>query len=221
MRRLEAKFFAQPADVAAPGLIGKLLCRRLGQKVARLRITETEAYCGESDTACHARRGRTARTAVMYEPGGRAYVYLCYGMHEMLNIVAGPAGSPEAVLIRGVEGHDGPGKLTRALNITRALNRENLIESNRLWLEDDGFSPSLTASPRIGIAYASAEDRARLWRFRVIAASQRNRRVTPVRDDDAILANDANPRRHEQQPFQLPAFPFVPKHAAQQIEWHE
>jgi DNA-3-methyladenine glycosylase len=75
MMRLEAKFFAQPADVAAPRLIGKLLCRRLGRKVVRLRITETEAYCGEADTACHAHRGRTARTAILYEPGGRAYVY--------------------------------------------------------------------------------------------------------------------------------------------------
>ena len=197
MRRLEAKFFAQPADVAAPGLIGKLLFRRLGQKVARLRITETEAYCGESDTACHARRGRTARTAVMYEPGGRAYVYLCYGMHEMLNIVAGPAGSPEAVLIRGVEGHDGPGKLTRA------LNRENLIESNRLWLEDDGFSPSLTASPRIGIAYASAEDRARLWRFRVIAASRtfaiRAELMTQVVENQQNRFKSLSPNR----PFRL------------------
>ena len=95
--RLEAAFYAQSADVAAPGLLGKLLCRRLGRKEVRLRITETEAYCGEADTACHARRGRTARTAVMYEAGGRTYVYLCYGMHEMLNIVTAPKGSPEAV----------------------------------------------------------------------------------------------------------------------------
>ncbi|MGI5867992.1 MAG: DNA-3-methyladenine glycosylase [Kiritimatiellia bacterium] len=170
-KRLEAAFFKLSADVAAPRLLGKLLCRRLGSKVVRLRITETEAYCGEADTACHAHRGRTARTTVMYEPGGVAYIYLCYGMHEMLNIVTGPADSPEAVLIRGVEGHDGPGKLTRALGITRALNREDLLESNRLWLEDDGFSPPFTASPRIGIHYASAEDRARLWRFLAIGQS--------------------------------------------------
>ena len=114
----------------------------------------------------------------MYEPGGRAYVYLCYGMHEMLNIVTGPEGSPEAVLIRGVEGHDGPGKLTRALDITRALNRENLLESNRLWLEDDGAAPPFSASPRIGIAYASAEDRARLWRFTVGSGDKGFRQVS-------------------------------------------
>lgn len=172
--RLEAAFYAQSADVAAPGLLGKLLCRRLGRKVVRLRITETEAYCGEADTACHARRGRTARTAVMYEAGGRTYVYLCYGMHEMLNIVTGPEGSPEAVLVRGVEGHAGPGRLTRALDITRALNRENLLESKRLWIEDDGSSPPFIASPRIGIAYASAEDRARLWRFTVCEGGGRD-----------------------------------------------
>ena len=75
MMRLETEFFAQPAHVAAPRLIGKMLCRRLGRKVIRLRITETEAYCGEAETACHARHGRTARTAILYEPGGRAYVY--------------------------------------------------------------------------------------------------------------------------------------------------
>ena len=75
MIRLGAELYSQSAEVAAPRLLGKLLCRRLGRKVVRLRITETEAYCGEADTACHAHRGRTARTAVMYEPGGRAYVY--------------------------------------------------------------------------------------------------------------------------------------------------
>ncbi len=165
--RLEAEFYAQPADVAAPRLLGKLLCRGLGREVIRLRITETEAYCGEADTACHASCGRTARTAVMYEAAGRAYIYLCYGIHEMLNVVTGPEGSPEAVLIRGVEGYAGPGKLTRALNITRELNRENLFVSKRLWIEDDGVSPPFSASPRIGIDYASAEDRARLWRFTV------------------------------------------------------
>ncbi|NLE41723.1 MAG: DNA-3-methyladenine glycosylase [Lentisphaerae bacterium] len=172
--RLEAAFYAQSADVAAPGLLGKLLCRRFGRKEVRLRITETEAYCGEADTACHARRGRTARTAVMYEAGGRTYVYLCYGMHEMLNIVTGPEGSPEAVLVRGVEGHAGPDRLTRALDITRALNRENLLESKRLWIEDDGSSPPFIASPRIGIAYASAEDRALLWRFTVCEGGGRD-----------------------------------------------
>jgi DNA-3-methyladenine glycosylase len=133
--------------------------------VLRARIVETEAYFGEEDTACHAHKGRTPRTDVMYWPGGFAYVYLCYGMHDMLNVVTGPADHPEAVLVRGVEGAIGPGRVTKALGITRALNRENLVTSQRLWLESDGLHPKFTASPRIGIAYASWRDQRRKWRF--------------------------------------------------------
>ena len=130
----------------------------------RARLTETEAYYGEGDTACHARHGRTARTDILYAEGGRAYVYLCYGMHEMLNIVSGEKDHPEAVLVRGVEGFDSPGKLTRHLRITRALNAECLVSSTRLWLEDSAPLPYV-ATPRIGIPYASPRDRRRLWRF--------------------------------------------------------
>jgi DNA-3-methyladenine glycosylase len=137
----------------------------MGRRVLRLRITETEAYFGEDDTACHASRGRTPRTAVMYGDGGHAYIYLCYGMHEMFNIVSGCGGVPEAVLVRGVEGFAGPGRLTRALAISRVLNGIDLTRSRELWLEDDGTSGAFTAAPRIGIGYASPRDRARRWRF--------------------------------------------------------
>ena len=151
----------------AKALLGKVLCRRLDDgKVVRVRIVETEAYFGEEDTACHAHKGRTPRTDVMYAPGGCAYVYLCYGMHSMLNIVTGPAEHPEAVLIRGVEGASGPGRVTKALQITRELNRENLMKSRRLWIESDcAETPRFTATPRIGIGYASKRDQARKWRF--------------------------------------------------------
>ena len=101
----------------------------------------------------------------MYSPGGCAYIYLCYGMHEMLNIVTGAEGRPEAVLIRGIEGASGPGKLTKLLQIDRTLNREDLIASKRLWLESDGAVFKFTAAPRIGIAYASKRDQSRKWRF--------------------------------------------------------
>ncbi len=167
MPRLDRDVFRQSAPDLAPQLLGKLLCRRIGRKVVRLRITETEAYYGEDDSACHASRGRTPRTDIMYAEGGHAYVYLCYGIHEMFNIVSGSEGFPEAVLVRGVEGHAGPGRLTRALQITRALNREDLVASRRIWLEDDGFSIGHTTAPRIGIGYASPHDRARPWRFTV------------------------------------------------------
>ena len=166
MRRLTAEDYAVDAVTGAKTLVGAWLCRRLEDgSVVRRRITETEAYCGEEDTACHAHKGRTARTDVMYSPGGCAYVYLCYGMHEMLNVVTGPEGRPEAVLIRGVEGAEGPGRLTKLLKIDRSLNREDLVRSNRLWLESDGARVKFTSAPRIGIAYASKRDQSRKWRF--------------------------------------------------------
>lgn len=147
-------------------LIGKLLCRREGGRVYRLRITETECYFGEEDTACHAHKGRTPRTETLYAAGGIAYVYLCYGMHSLLNIVTGREGHPEAVLIRGVEGISGPGRVTKALGITRTENRLPLLKKNGLWLEDDGTPPpEWIATPRIGIDYAAREDRERPWRF--------------------------------------------------------
>ena len=129
----------------------------------RVRITETEAYFGESYTACHACHGRTKRTEVLYRPAGTIYVYLCYGIHWMLNLVTGPAENPQAVLIRGVEGAVGPGRTTRLLSIDGSLNGKTLGEE--LSLEDDGYVPNIEATPRIGIGYASQEDQARLWRF--------------------------------------------------------
>ena len=167
MSRLSPAFYAQDVLSAAPGLLGKLLCRRLPNgTVLRGRITETEAYRGEGDTACHARAGKTRRTAVMYGPGGFSYVYLCYGIHCLLNIVTGADGQPQAALIRGVEGRPGPGRVTKALSIDLSLNGVDLRSSGLLWLEDDGFAPPrILTAPRVGIAYASEEDQAREWRF--------------------------------------------------------
>ena len=149
----------------APWLIGKLLCRRTENGTLRLRITETECYYGEEDTACHAHKGRTARTDIMYREGGRAYVYLCYGIHSLLNITTGPDGHPEAVLVRGVEGVSGPGRVTKLLRIDRELNRAELIPQNGLWVEDDGFVPKIVTDTRVGIGYASQEDQDKRWRF--------------------------------------------------------
>jgi len=162
--RLSLEYYNQPALTLAPSLLGKVLCRRIGDEVIRLRITETESYCGESDTACHAHKGKTPRTSVMYKQGGIAYIYLCYGIHNLLNVVAAGENEPEAVLIRGVEGISGPGRVTKALQITRDLNREDFTTSNELWLED-GEPLFHKTTPRIGIGYASEEDKAQLWRF--------------------------------------------------------
>ena len=164
--RLGDDFYRRDVLDVAPGLVGKLLCCRDADGVVRRgRIAEVEAYRGEDDTACHARRGKTPRNSVMYGPGGTAYIYLCYGIHNLLNVVAAEAGTPEAALIRGVEGYDGPGKLTKAMSIGRDLNGACLITSDELWLEDDGTRFEYTTTPRVGIDYASDEDRARPWRF--------------------------------------------------------
>ena len=163
MSKLSYEFYHRPCLEVAQDLVGKVLVH--GD--LRLRITETESYCGESDTACHAHKGRTKRTEVMYMQAGTIYIYLCYGMHWMLNIVTGEENAPEAVLIRACEGtYNGPGKLTKALGITGQLNRGSILGAE-LWIEDDGRSPAIRALPRVGIGYASREDQERLWRFQL------------------------------------------------------
>ena len=163
---LDNGYFSGPATELAKTLIGKMLCRRLGDNVIRARITETECYYGEEDTACHAHKGRTQRTDTLYRRGGITYVYLCYGIHSLLNIVTGPSDHPEAVLIRGVEGASGPGRVTKLLGITCKDNALTLTEESGIWIEDDGKdSFKYDALPRVGIDYASDEDRRRPWRF--------------------------------------------------------
>ena len=155
----------KPAPEAAEALVGRLLVRRFPDgRETTARITETEAYFRETDTACHARFGRTKRSEILYRPAGTIYVYLCYGIHWMLNLVTGPEDDPQAVLIRGVEGVSGPGRVTKHLGIDGGLN--GMALGSALRLEDDGFRPAaVERTPRIGIGYASEEDRARLWRF--------------------------------------------------------
>ena len=163
---LSNDYFSAPATTLAPDLLGKILCRRTEGGIIRERITETECYYGEEDTACHAHKGRTERTKTMYESGGITYVYLCYGMHAMLNIVTGQGEHPEAVLIRGVESANGPGRATKFMQITTRDNALPLTEDSGIWIEDDGIpSPEYTALPRVGIDYATTEDRNRKWRY--------------------------------------------------------
>ena len=163
--RIEKEFYRKDAVELAQSLLGKVICRNWNGEVLRGRITETEAYMC-FDSACHAYRGKTKRNAPLFEVGGKAYVYLCYGIHELFNIVSGEVGNAQAVLIRGVEGAAGPGRATKFLKIDRSLNGIDLVESDELWLEDDGFSfNSFEAKTRIGIDYADEIDRNRLWRF--------------------------------------------------------
>lgn len=159
-----AEILNKPAPEAAEALVGKILLRRFPDgRELRARITETEAYFRETDTACHARFGRTKRSEILYHPAGTIYVYLCYGIHWMLNLVTGAADDPQAVLIRGLESVSGPGRVTKFLGIDGSLNDTPL--GTALALEDDGFRPELQRTGRIGIGYASPEDQARLWRF--------------------------------------------------------
>ena len=161
MIRLEQTFYAQPALTLAQALIGKVIVRRVRRKVFHARIVETEAYIGAHDLACHAAKGRTNRTEVMFGPPGRAYVYLIYGMYDMFNIVAGDVDDPQAVLIRAAEPLNGwsmdlsgPGKFARGLQITRADNGVELTGDQLHLLDDPADRPQVVATPRIGIDYA-------------------------------------------------------------------
>lgn len=160
---IPASFLARDARRVARDLLGKNLCQRANGKIRRFKILETEAYLGEQDLASHARSGRDGRAAPMFGPAGYWYVYLVYGMHEMLNIVTGQVGQAGAVLIRRVEGLSGPSKLTNALKITRALNNQPAAPKTGLWLEYNNkisargrYALGVKATPRVGVAYAGA-----------------------------------------------------------------
>ena len=139
--------------------------RRDDGEILRMRITETEAYLGMEDTACHASRGKTDRNYPLWLAGGHTYVYLCYGMYNMFNIITGEEGEPQGVLIRGIEGYQGPGKFTKFCAIDRSFSEIDMRVSDILWLEDDGYDAEVVRSHRVGIAYAEEKDREALWRF--------------------------------------------------------
>jgi DNA-3-methyladenine glycosylase len=165
---LPKSFFQRPALKVAEELIGKFLVREIEGKEIALMVTEVEAYGGEHDLACHASKGKTSRTKVMYEKGGVWYVYLIYGMYFMLNIVTGEKEKPAAVLIRGVEGKNGPGKLTRHLEIDKRLNGKEASKETGLWFEDRGVKidkKDIKKTPRIGVDYAGPIWSKKLWRF--------------------------------------------------------
>ncbi len=159
--RLPRDFFAREAAVVARALIGCVLVHR---KRAGM-IVETEAYVGPHDLACHARFGPTERTSVMFGPGGFTYVYLCYGIHEMFNIVTGAEGDGQAVLVRAIAPvrglpedatvGRGPGKVTRALGLDRRHDRRDLSRG-ALYVAAHATPPKIARGPRIGVDYAGA-----------------------------------------------------------------
>jgi DNA-3-methyladenine glycosylase len=158
MKKLPRSFYARDADTVAHDLIGSVLVR--GNR--RARIVETEAYVGEHDLACHASRGKTNRTAIMFGEAGHAYVYFIYGMYDMLNIVTGPQGVAQAVLIRAAEPLDdweadlsGPGKLTRAFGIRVKGDNGLDLTGERMYLtRGPRAKPRILRTPRIGVDYA-------------------------------------------------------------------
>ncbi|MCP9453009.1 MAG: DNA-3-methyladenine glycosylase [Nitrospira sp.] len=170
---LKRPYFLRPTLTVARDLIGKYLVRHNGGEVLAGKIVEVEAYVGTSDRACHASKGRTARTEVMFGPPGVAYVYLIYGMYHCLNVVTEREGFPAAVLIRAMEVDgrliDGPGRLCRLLKIDRSLNGLDLTLKQFLWFEDRGVPVArrdIDQLPRIGVDYAGEWAR-KPWRFRL------------------------------------------------------
>jgi DNA-3-methyladenine glycosylase len=163
------EFQSRRPQVLARWLLGKMLVRTTPSGRLEGVICEVEAYSGERDLACHASKGRTKRTEVLYQAGGVWYVYLCYGIHEMLNLVTGPAGYPAAVLIRGVAGLIGPGRLTKKMRIGRALNGAVAVPASGLHVEDQGVRVPkilITDGPRVGVHYAGPIWAEKPWRFR-------------------------------------------------------
>ncbi len=155
-------FFDRPAQLLAPDLLGQILVHREIGRERRARIVETEAYLGPRDRASHAFHGRTGRTETLFGPPGRAYVYLIYGIHELLNIVAGKQeGEAQCVLIRAGEAIDGwkadlsgPGKLTKALGIERRHNGLDLAGEELYLVSDPVYRPRILVTRRVGIDYA-------------------------------------------------------------------
>lgn len=187
-KRLERDFYIRDAVTVAKELLGKIIVKkRADGRIFSGRIIETEAYMGTVDKASHSYGNRkTKRTEIMYKEGGHSYVFLIYGMYECFNVTVSYEGNPEAVLIRGIEPlenkeqmfierkvkkekdiSNGPGKLTKALGITREDNGEDFVTSNTIWLEEDDFivkKEDIAEDVRIGIDYAE-EDALKPWRF--------------------------------------------------------
>jgi DNA-3-methyladenine glycosylase len=162
---LDQNFFLRDVLEIAPELPGKKIIRMINGERKEYIITEVEAYRGTEDLACHASKGRTKRTEIMYHKGGFIYMYLIYGMYWMLNIVTGQEEIPQAVLIRSIQGANGPGRVSRELQLDGSFYGENIINSKRIWLEEGLQSPKIITATRIGVEYAGEYWKNLPWRF--------------------------------------------------------
>jgi DNA-3-methyladenine glycosylase len=187
VKRLDRRFFNRKTTTVARELLGCRLVHLENDKRLAGMITETEAYCGEQDLACHAKAGRTPRTEVMYGPPGIAYVYFTYGMHWLFNCVTRPEGDPEAVLVRGIEPTEGldimaarrgkqpqrdwangPAKLTMALGINGRHNQLDLVAPDAAIFIEEGMDipdEHVTIGPRIGLNTVPEPWKNKPWRF--------------------------------------------------------
>lgn len=167
VEKIQKDFYLRDVLEVAPALLGKrlVIARQEGRSV--YTITETEAYQGTGDMACHASKGKTPRTEVMFREGGIIYMYLIYGMYWMMNIVTSTENNPQAVLIRSLDKVNGPGRLTREMGLDRSFNGESLVDSPRIWLESGSRPNKIHTSPRIGINYAGEPWVSKPWRFYV------------------------------------------------------
>jgi DNA-3-methyladenine glycosylase len=166
-RQLGSSFFDRKAEHVAQDLIGCHLVRKRGRRFVKYAITETEAYVGPHDLACHSSRGRTKRTEPIFGPPGTFYIYLVHGLHWMLNVVTGPVGYPAAVLLRRAGGIIGPGRLARALGVTGTLNGRTVGPEAGVWFTT-GVRPAsvqILLTPRIGVDYAGPIWSAKPLRF--------------------------------------------------------
>lgn len=188
-KKLSKRFYMENRpELLAPKLLGKILKTNIDGKLCGGRIVEVEAYCGLRDRACHAFNGKTKRNEILFAPGSFAYVYLCYGIHRLFNVVTGDPSHPCAILIRALEPvfgrehmeerrgfpskiqniSNGPGKCAQAMGIELSHNGLSLLES-RIWIEKDPReSRPVLAGPRIGIDYAG-EDKHLPWRFALMS----------------------------------------------------
>lgn len=191
MKKKIALDFYQQDDVVflARELLGKVLCTRVDGVLTSGIIMETEAYNGRIDRACHAYGGRrTARTETLYQAGGVSYVYLCYGLHHLFNVVTNVEGVADAILVRAIQPLEGlekmqerrntrqkkqvlsgPGVVSRALGIERNKHNNLSLRGNEIWIEERGLTFSkkeVKVGPRIGVDYAG-EDAKLPWRFLV------------------------------------------------------
>jgi DNA-3-methyladenine glycosylase len=196
---LPRDFYDRDTLEVARALLGCRLVRRTGGQVRVARIVETEAYVGEHDLACHASKGRTPRTEVLFGPPGHAYVYLCYGLHWLFNAVTEREGHGSAVLVRAVEPiagipagtrTSGPALLSTALRISGKQNRHDLTAGGALWIESpDAPVGPIAASPRIGVDYAG-EWASRPWRFFLASSPHVSGRRSP-RPSSAVVEGPA------------------------------